>query len=339
MYQNKPILLFHSPPFGSGMSTRAIGNYRYGFNTQEKDDEIAGKGNSYTAEFWQYDGRLGRRFNVDPVDQITLSNYSVLKNNPLLMIDIKGDKSNSRHLDPDGNVIAEYDDGDDNVYKHQTARTKADVDYWRNKFKNTSGNGVNIGRMTMIATSGIYSKAEFGKYFNGGNNMTNPSLSSDQSNGGGWVEPANTWNGGLGVLAGVVENLSGKVSIGTNGKLYTSGWGGSQYVSTIKVAKVGKVLGNATLVAGTLIDGYGVYSYYKNGANSPNAVHPGKATLNLGVGIWGLANPATAVGAAMYYGVDAFYPGGFNGAMKQNNSLIQQNKAILGQSWNLYRDY
>jgi RHS repeat-associated protein len=172
MCQNKPLSLLHVTPFGSGISTRAIGNYRYGFNTQEKDDEVAGEGNSYTAEFWQFDSRLGRRFNVDPVDQVSVSNYAVLKNNPLLMIDIKGDKSNSRHLDSDGNVIAEYDDGDDNVYKHQTAKTKADVDYWRNKFKNKSGNGVNIGRMTMVATSGIYSKADFGKYFNGSNNTS-----------------------------------------------------------------------------------------------------------------------------------------------------------------------
>ena len=41
--------------------------YRFGFNGQELDNELSGKGNSYTAEYWQYDSRLGRRFNVDPV--------------------------------------------------------------------------------------------------------------------------------------------------------------------------------------------------------------------------------------------------------------------------------
>ena len=33
----------------------------YGFNGQEKDDEVAGEGNSYTAMYWQYDSRIGRR--------------------------------------------------------------------------------------------------------------------------------------------------------------------------------------------------------------------------------------------------------------------------------------
>jgi len=41
--------------------------YRYGFNGQEKTDELKGSGNHYTAEFWEYDSRLGRRWNVDPM--------------------------------------------------------------------------------------------------------------------------------------------------------------------------------------------------------------------------------------------------------------------------------
>jgi hypothetical protein len=64
--------------------------YRYGFNTQEKDNEISGEGNSYTAEFWQYDGRLGRRFNLDPYIQTWISDYSVNKLNPIKHFDWKG---------------------------------------------------------------------------------------------------------------------------------------------------------------------------------------------------------------------------------------------------------
>ncbi|GIV28662.1 MAG: hypothetical protein KatS3mg027_2476 [Bacteroidia bacterium] len=154
---------------------------------------------------------------------------------------------------------------------------------------------------------------------------------------GGWVEPANSWNGGIGVLAGAAENLPG--SIGTNGKYYASGWGGNQYVSTIKVTKVGKVLGIATLFGGTIIDAIGVRYYYKNGLNDPNAVHPGKAGLNLGIGIWSLINPAAATGAVLYYGIDTFYPGGFNGAMQYNANLLWQNQQILGPDFNLYRDW
>lgn len=79
-------------PFGSPMPGRT-GNqsyYRFGFNGQEQDNEVAGNGNSYTAEYWQYDSRLGRRWNIDPVKKDYISNYSVLGNNPILMIDPNG---------------------------------------------------------------------------------------------------------------------------------------------------------------------------------------------------------------------------------------------------------
>lgn len=46
---------------------------------------------SYTAEFWQYDARLGRRWNVDPEIKPWQSSYATLSNNPILMIDPFGD--------------------------------------------------------------------------------------------------------------------------------------------------------------------------------------------------------------------------------------------------------
>ena len=52
------------------------GGYRYFFNGQEGDNEIYGEGNSLSAEFWQYDTRLGRRWNVDPKYTPMLSSYS-----------------------------------------------------------------------------------------------------------------------------------------------------------------------------------------------------------------------------------------------------------------------
>ncbi len=65
--------------------------YRYGFNGQEKTDEISGIGNHNTAEHWEYDTRLGRRWNLDPVYKHSLSNYLVLGNNPILYQDPLGD--------------------------------------------------------------------------------------------------------------------------------------------------------------------------------------------------------------------------------------------------------
>jgi len=74
----------------SGLET-CIGRYRFSFNGQEKDDEVAGAGNSYTAEFWQYDSRLGRRWNVDPIVKPWQSGYSCFSGNPIWRIDPNGD--------------------------------------------------------------------------------------------------------------------------------------------------------------------------------------------------------------------------------------------------------
>jgi len=80
-------------PFGSLKPSRnaSASNYRFGFNGQEGTDELSGVGNHTTATFWEYDTRLGRRWNLDPVDQISISNYAVFKNNPIIYTDPDGD--------------------------------------------------------------------------------------------------------------------------------------------------------------------------------------------------------------------------------------------------------
>ena len=65
--------------------------YRFGFNGQEKVDEISGIGNHNTALFWEYDTRLGRRWNLDPKPDISKSSYSTFGNNPVIHSDILGD--------------------------------------------------------------------------------------------------------------------------------------------------------------------------------------------------------------------------------------------------------
>jgi RHS repeat-associated protein len=79
-------------PFGVQLDGRAIQGdfYRYGFQNQEKDDEISGNGNSYSAEFWQYDSRAGRRWNLDPVFKEHESPYACFANNPICFADPNG---------------------------------------------------------------------------------------------------------------------------------------------------------------------------------------------------------------------------------------------------------
>ncbi len=66
-------------------------DYRFGFNGQEKDDEINGSGNLNTAMYWEYDTRLGRRWNLDPNPNPSISNYAVFANNPIWFSDPLGD--------------------------------------------------------------------------------------------------------------------------------------------------------------------------------------------------------------------------------------------------------
>ena len=65
-------------------------NYRYGFQGQEKDDEISGNGNSYSAEFWKYDSRVARRWEIDPILKFHESPYAAFANNPVWFNDWNG---------------------------------------------------------------------------------------------------------------------------------------------------------------------------------------------------------------------------------------------------------
>jgi hypothetical protein len=67
-------------------------SYRYSFNGQEKTDEISGAGNHTTALFWEYDTRLGRRWNVDPLAHKlpSYSPYVAMANNPIMFFDPDG---------------------------------------------------------------------------------------------------------------------------------------------------------------------------------------------------------------------------------------------------------
>ncbi|MDA3882639.1 MAG: hypothetical protein PF481_05110 [Bacteroidales bacterium] len=72
-------------------------SYRFGFNGQEKENKIYGEGNTYSAEYWMYDSRLGRRWNLDPIPYPFQSSYCVFNNNPIFFVDpegLEGQKSN-----------------------------------------------------------------------------------------------------------------------------------------------------------------------------------------------------------------------------------------------------
>jgi hypothetical protein len=93
--------------------------YRYGFNGQESDFEIFNSGGSaYTAEFWEYDSRLGRRWNVDPAFKAKpwMSPYHAFSNKPIWNIDPNG--ANDDEYDKDGKKISPLG-GDKIDFYHQ----------------------------------------------------------------------------------------------------------------------------------------------------------------------------------------------------------------------------
>jgi hypothetical protein len=64
------------------------GGYRYSFNGQEKEKEL--NENITSAEFWMYDSRIVRRWNVDPVLKEYESPYMAFSANPIWLSDHNG---------------------------------------------------------------------------------------------------------------------------------------------------------------------------------------------------------------------------------------------------------
>lgn len=68
------------------------GDYRYGFNGKENDNEVKGDGNSVDFGARMYDSRLGRWFAIDPLASKypSMSPYNFVGNSPLIAIDPDG---------------------------------------------------------------------------------------------------------------------------------------------------------------------------------------------------------------------------------------------------------
>ncbi len=99
----KPVLGIYSSKKSKRRNGMYIYNYRFSFNGQEKDDEVAGEGNINTAMYWEYDTRLGRRWNMDPIVKHHLSIYQSFNNNPIIYVDPLG---NTDYYNKEGNWIA-----------------------------------------------------------------------------------------------------------------------------------------------------------------------------------------------------------------------------------------
>lgn len=117
-------------------------------------------------------------------------------------------------------------------------------------------------------------------------------------------------------LPGLPINFFGRKYIG-NGNTYIKG----SYLS-----KLGRGVGYGGFGLGLVVDGIGVTNYIVD-PNDPNAVHPAKAGVNTAVGAYGLSG-AGAVPSLLYFGVDAFYPGGWTGDGQNNGALTDYGNTV-----------
>jgi RHS repeat-associated protein len=67
-------------------------SYRFGFQSQEEDDEVKGEGNHIDFKYRPYDPRVGRFFKIDPLFQKypALSTYHFSHNSPIGTVEIEG---------------------------------------------------------------------------------------------------------------------------------------------------------------------------------------------------------------------------------------------------------
>ena len=149
-----------------------------------------------------------------------------------------------------------------------------------------------------------------------------------------WYSTGGRGNWGLGVIGTAVEKLSGETrvtSVGSTIKLYRPNANGNvfiknAYTKTIGLKGVGEMVGKGSFWLGVAMDARGVFNYYYN-PESTNKVHPAKAGLNTAIGAYGTwINPAAGI---LYFGVDAFYPGGWEGYGNDYQSIQSDNAAIM----------
>jgi len=88
-------------PFGMLLPNRheSSNEYRYGFQGQEKDDEIKGEGNSLNYKYRMHDARIGRFFAVDPLASSYPHNspYAFSENSVIAFVELEGLENLSIH--------------------------------------------------------------------------------------------------------------------------------------------------------------------------------------------------------------------------------------------------
>jgi len=152
-----------------------------------------------------------------------------------------------------------------------------------------------------------------------------------------WYGLAGRANWGGAAVALGAEHTPGSFRLGTlesgfSPKYYGNAWMGNQYAKTFNIGKIGGFVGKASFGLGIAMDVRGMLIYRDN-PSSRNAVHPGKAGLNTIMGAYGIW--ISGPGAALYFGIDAFHPGGWQGFMKGMGNMNLEMQQHYGPDFRL----
>ena len=308
----------HYYPFGltmAGISSKAAGEMENKYKLTSKElqyQEFSDGSGLETYDFGarMQDPQIGRWNQIDPLADLFSSNtpYNDRENNPTNKFDPDGLETEDWIKKKNGKVI--FDAAVTNQKEAEKTYGKDAVDLGKETNLHNEKTGEDVHGNADGTTSPI--KLE---------DVTVTSKVKD------WYSKDSKLNFYLGTGATILEKGSGASRVGTNFSLYTATqtgrvFQGNQFVETIGVGKVGGLLGKASFGLGVAMDVRGML-IYRNNPNSPNAVHPAKAGLNTVMGAYGVwADPVLST---IYFGVDAFYPGGVNGYVKDYTSALKDN--------------
>lgn len=133
--------------------------YRYGFQGQERDDEVKGSGNSYDFGARMLDSRLGRWLKMDPLagKYASMSPYNFVANSPLLLVDPNGEwivrfRNND---DPSQGIVFEAEEGDNLVtLETQLGLKKGELseagNYFEYTFDTPKGSWLKLDRLQHV---------------------------------------------------------------------------------------------------------------------------------------------------------------------------------------------
>ncbi len=146
-----------------------------------------------------------------------------------------------------------------------------------------------------------------------------------------WYGPGGKINWFIGAVGSGAGNFAEKYYIGTARPNAPVRFLGQNFYGNgrtfVKAGSVGRVIGGLSFGLGVAMDIRGML-IYKDNPTSPNAVHPAKAGLNTAMGLYGLTGAGT-IPAILYFGVDAFYPGGWEGYGNDYQRIQSENAAIV----------